>query len=598
MSTTFRPLTTGTAPSSRWWHPWLATPGPAVAVYLLAVLATDPHFMADTTRYAEQLTTGSAERIWEFGHLLWRPLGWVLLQLFGPLTATFVGTSPQANAILALVGVSLFAGLVSVVALHGLLRRVSDNLLVVNLVVLAFIFTNGFLNYAQSGASYVAGLALLLVGVYLLNRGGQQRPPSPLEAILAGVSLAGAVGFWFLYVFALPAALASPLFLWGRARTSWRAVLYAGSTVAAGTALLYAAAASLALGITSLPEFVDWMGADRRMGTLRGLPRAVFGFAKSFADMGRDGTLYKRFLVDDPYNPVPLGDLLRFSLWKLALFYAAMAALVVQLARSPLGRRALALLAVWGAPVIGFAVFWQGGDIERYLPLYPMLFLGLAIGGRAPFPWRALVAAPLAFFVVAAATNVNVMALPSLHERQEHDVARVRQVLPLLEEDSRLFTITQRDDLFRFGHDFPFHPLNRDGGLALWYVVDIGHYYAPQWRSLFAERARAVWDEGGEVWVTTRLLATRPQPGWDWVEGGDPRVSWQDLHAFFAALDWGGRAGGEDGFVHLPRSRGNEELLNRLARERSPSPIRLGLIADVIAVSGALDSGGAPTGCT
>lgn len=92
--------------------------------------------------------------------------------------------------------------------------------------------------------------------------------------------------------------------------------------------------------------------------------------------------------MDDPYNPVPLGDLLRFSLWKLALFYAALAALVVQLARSPMGRRALALLAVCGAPVLGFAVFWQGGDIERYLPLYPMLFLALAIGVRAPLPWR------------------------------------------------------------------------------------------------------------------------------------------------------------------------------------------------------------------
>lgn len=108
------------------------------------------------------------------------------------------------------------------------------------------------------------------------------------------------------------------------------------------------------------------------------------------------------------------------------------------------------------------------------------------------------------------------------------------------------------------------------GGLALSYVVDIGHYYAPRWRSLFAERARAVWDEGGEVWVTTRLLAARPQPGWDWVEGGDPRVSWRDLHVFYAALEWGERAGGEDGFLHLPRSRGNEELLNKLARERSP----------------------------
>src|SRR6266511_2243856 len=127
MNIIVRPSTAETPPSSSWWRPWLATPRAAAVVYVLAVFATDPHFMGDTTRYAQQLTSGSAESIWEFGHLLWRPLGWLLLQLVGPLTAMFVGASPQANAVVALVGVSLLAGLVSVVALHRLLHRASDN---------------------------------------------------------------------------------------------------------------------------------------------------------------------------------------------------------------------------------------------------------------------------------------------------------------------------------------------------------------------------------------------------------------------------------------------------------------------------------------
>jgi len=99
---------------------------------------------------------------------------------------------------------------------------------------------------------------------------------------------------------------------------------------------------------------------------VRGVRRTIFGFAHSFIDLGKDGVLFKRFLLHDPYNPVSLRQLVRLSLWKLALFYAVVLAIATRLARS--GRsNVLAICALSAGPVLVFAVFWFGGDIERYL---------------------------------------------------------------------------------------------------------------------------------------------------------------------------------------------------------------------------------------
>ena len=58
------------------------------------------------------------------------------------------------------------------------------------------------------------------------------------------------------------------------------------------------------------------------IGGVGGPAPLIFGFARSFINMGDDGILFKRFLLHDPYNPVSLFDLLRLSLFKYLLFYA------------------------------------------------------------------------------------------------------------------------------------------------------------------------------------------------------------------------------------------------------------------------------------
>ena len=46
--------------------------------------------------------------------------------------------------------------------------------------------------------------------------------------------------------------------------------------------------------------------------------------------------------------------------------------------------------------------------------------------------------------------------------------------------------------------------------------------------------------------------------------GGSP-VTWNDLRSFFAGMEMGESAGGEDGFTLLLRSTRNEQLLRELA---------------------------------
>ena len=50
---------------------------------------------------------------------------------------------------------------------------------------------------------------------------------------------------------------------------------------------------------------------------------------RAFFNLGNDGMILKRFVFKDPYAPVSVLDLVRLSLWKLCLVYAALLALVL-----------------------------------------------------------------------------------------------------------------------------------------------------------------------------------------------------------------------------------------------------------------------------
>jgi hypothetical protein len=532
--------------------------GPVVFAYLLVTAFTRPYFWGDSVDYARDVISGT--HLWEFGHLFWRPLGRLLAPTLLPLTQA-QGQYGEAGAVLTLAAVSWLAGLGCMILLRSLAGRACPRDFGADLVTLAFLFSQAFLNYAPTACSYVPGLFLLLLGCYLLVRATESPEPSGKTVLAAGAALAASLCFWFLYLWAVPAALLLPVLLPGSKRERWRLALGAGAACFALTVLAYALVLA-GLGIHTVAGVRAWIAeSSHGVANVSGVARMAFGLPRSFLNMGQDGLLFKRFLVKDPYNPVSLADLCCLSLWEIALFYLFLAALARDLARSAAGRRYLALLAVAAVPTLSFAAMWQGGDPERYLPLYPFLFpaLAAALAVKRGFgPSRFLAGA---FFAVAAWSNLCVLAAP-VRDRQFQQLAgRVRELQEQRGPGSVVLVV--RDELQNFYRNFPLHPASRS--LDVESAVTPGLVDTDRWRPRLAQRLLAVWEAGGEVWVSQRVYQPAPRPEWNWAEGEDRHVSWADIHAFFDALETGRSIGGDDGFRLLPPTPCNRWALEEWA---------------------------------
>ena len=381
-------------------------------LYLLASVFTSAYFMGDTFDYSQSIVVRAAGRdyfFWEFGHLLWRPLGFVLFRVSAPLTRQFVGQDAQTSATLVLLGLSWIGGLVSVLSLYGILNRFCRKKWPVVITILAFISAQAFLNYFHSGAPYIPGLSLVLLAMYLLVAQGNKDKPSFLVAVLAGASLAGSGLLWFPYVLAIPAALLTPLLLFGFSKQRLKLSLLAAIVGAIiGGAVYFAVMAHI--GIHNVDGLRAWMEKTSRStgSSNKGISKTIFGFARSFINMGNDGMLFKRYLLHDPFNPVSVLDLVRLSLWKLLAFYLFLFFILLSLITSTNGRRLLVLFMINVLPVIAFAIYWQGGDPERYLPLYPLLFIAVAWALDTE-QVRRLFKYPLVLFVLAMIVTNGVM---------------------------------------------------------------------------------------------------------------------------------------------------------------------------------------------
>ena len=84
------------------WRPPAMSTGLLMISYVLITASTGAHFMADTREYATHILEyqhGVANKLWDFGHLFWRPLGWLTFVLTKPLTRLFVGENERAQVI-------------------------------------------------------------------------------------------------------------------------------------------------------------------------------------------------------------------------------------------------------------------------------------------------------------------------------------------------------------------------------------------------------------------------------------------------------------------------------------------------------------------
>ena len=528
--------------------------------YVLLVTVTVPFFMADTIGYADAIFDW---RFTDFGHFGWYLLGYVASYALMPLTRGVVGPSEHLNITFTLVAINIATGLLSVLLMYALVYRFTRVRMAAYLATAGMMFSEAFLNFTQSGCSYTAGMACLLLGIWLLAR--EEEPVSPHRtALAAGAALFAAIAVWFTFVFAAPAALLAPVVLYGaQAR---RLKLVVSTAVVVGVLVLVTfGVGGYAIGIRSPDGVRAWIiGASHGVRGMRGVPRTMFGLARSFIDTGSDGPLLKAYLNGDPYNPVSFAGVFQARLWKLALIYGCVGAMLLTLLRTRDGRRALLLLALTALPVLTFAVLWQGNAIERYLPMFPAFFLAMGVA-LATRPSRTATCVGAAFVMLLAIVNGTAMAKPVQGARERAASDRIRELVPLLRQGSIVATVTQMDEVWSFARTFPFNPLNASGRFGTYHIVEPGTTQADHWRERFARASLKAWKQGADVWVSRRVLADRPLRSWKWVDTDDPIVSWKDIPAYFRAFEIDGSAGGEDGFVRLATTRRNRALLTGAA---------------------------------
>jgi hypothetical protein len=141
-----------------------------VLVYFAVLSITHYAYFADTTGYVQNIllfdrnAVAARSTFWDFGHLLWRPSGWLLFRVFGGLVPyTKTGESNLTVAAL-LIAVSVISGLVTVLLFRSLAARFLTEW-AATFVAIAFLCFYAFLNYFLTATSYVIGIMWLTISL-------------------------------------------------------------------------------------------------------------------------------------------------------------------------------------------------------------------------------------------------------------------------------------------------------------------------------------------------------------------------------------------------------------------------------------------------
>jgi hypothetical protein len=547
------------------------------AAFLLLVL-TKPEYYMDTVVYVNEIVLASKQEfppglnpLWEFGHLLWRPLGswgWRVIDGLPFLQEQFNETQ---RAYIPFVVINIVTGIIGILLMYALALRLTGNAWRAFVASAGLLASHSYLAYIQTGSAYNPGITAILASVYLADQARRSEKWMRLTAA-SGFFLALGILLWLPYVFAAPAValfLALPFPDANEPRPSWRERLKPVLFLTLVTLLTGVAAYAWAVKenrITSTGEFMEWAGkSSHGVSQTKRLLRLPTALPRSVVHVGEDGMMLKRFVLKDPYAPVTITDLLRLSVFKMAIFYGALFLLLYALSRTQRGRWTLSFLFLTAGINIFFAVvLFEPSGVERYMPSFPFLWLAVAMAletGRRT-EW-ALCGAILLMTV----NNTHALS-PSVHGSQDDVTFARRALLRDLPSGSQIVLVNFKDELWRQQFRLPFHPEMKNT-LPVYDVLETGTAQAEEtWRPNWAAKCLRAFQENGEVWMSERLFQDRPQPHWKWVEGDQPGVTWTDFPKFFGSYEYGEKRGGEDGFRRLLPSPSNLERMNALVAAR------------------------------
>jgi hypothetical protein len=247
-------------------------------------------------------------------------------------------------------------------------------------------------------------------------------------------------------------------------------------------------------------------------------------------------------------------------LWKFAFFYSLVAGVLFLLLQNARNRKFFVVLLTAALPMLCFAALFDGGAVERYLPLFPVAFISLAVALQIE-GWRFLRYGILTILAMFAIINANALSVWEVSEQQNKIVSRVELLDTKARPKDKIFVVNWTDDLINFNRSFPFNPINLQGNLRLNSIVTPGSAQTTQWREEFAARSFLAWENEENVWLSNRAFSLQPKADWNWTEGGDKNVGWREFPEFFSKLELGETLGDENGFTLILPTETNKRLL-------------------------------------
>lgn len=561
------PFAEAATPPSRSLRSWLWWLAPVLLV-VTAVALTTPPFTGDSIYYCEGVVRvlrhlDPATELWEPGHILWRPLAYFCSPLFFSLVPDNLAWTPVLKIAFGLTLLNVLSAVVSALLIYDLSKRLMRNRLAALIPVMLFVWGDGVLAYTQASTAYVAGFAPLMAGIWWqLTR----RRIGPGTVTGAAILFAGAALIWLPYIIAIPAACCARRFFTidrtRDTRMTWRQVLLsnaiAGALVLAGLAL-----AMVLAGIHSFPQWTQWMIASGH-GSIpnRRAMRAVTGSSRLFLD--QDTMSLKRYLFHDPYHPVTALGVVVHSLWKPAVFYVLLAAVLLLAWQNKRGKQSLVLLAIAVAPALVAAIgVFEPSSPERFFPVLPFLLLSVAAGWESPGRPSVVARAIIGLFALLLPAMNAPAFIQEFHQWQRQATQQTIEFRTHAAADDAAITIMLTEPLMVLSQH-PFNSLNRMGEISTMPAIDIFNAQAERWPRRVAQFVSANWAEGRFTWVEKAALSNTPAEYLRWVEGENPKVHWKDVPAFFHTLEFDRDTGGADGFLRISPSPANKARLKTL----------------------------------
>lgn len=572
-----------------------------VTVCLLMVWAwTKPNYQGDAIFYGQSVlrfesNPADAKAYFEAGHLLWRPLGHALWIGLRPVLAGVLPGEPLLQVLAALQAVSLLSTWLCAVFLTALLLRCCKGTTAV-LLVGCWILWNPVVNYGPSGSSYMTSLCALAACVWGIVKAVEARAQGGSGFVwswISGVALAIASLFWFPAILVAPAAALMAMVWRKDATLEWRGQLRQRIPLAGHLTLSCVLAVTLAslwamegMGFRTVAEFTAWFSASSHdKAPQRSLLPLLTGLPRAFLDLGSEALLFKRVLLRDPYAPVNWPKLILLGVGKLLipLLFLMASAVLVWVSRN--SQRLGMVLAAGMIPMLVFAVLlFDATSPERFLPMTPFFLMALACvlgpAWRSDRFWeRGLAGFCVTVLVLISVHNLYECSRWRVNLRDSEAATRVASFSGRASSESAvIFLLFSRDRLAHLALNDPFHPLNRRPGLPLREVfAGWGLPGKRDWQAGFAAQVDEHWSQCKEVWISRRLLAARPDPGWMWVEGENRAIPWASIPKFFNQWEIAESAGGADGFARLAPSEGNRSVIAGVLGKPAATCLRNGL---------------------